>query len=321
MAEKQGFGSGATLDHRHRHRHRQSYQRLSVLYAKSEQKVAQAAKKRKDGAKDLALLARFAGQFPPSLAKIMAGEPCAENKGFQLIALQIAITANALDKKEDDVLALCEGLIANHASDGARYNTPQKRRNELSRMLRYTEDNPGYTYSRDAVRALLPKGTPATDLDGLPASAGEVMGQDTMPEDGGMRGGVFLTDTGIYRRTEEGVTQICDVAFKDPIVLTDAYTGYRVGFESEILVAGRSVGRKILEQQTFLSRAHFQKFAMAQMGGFRGTDNDLVAASTILRDTAMAKPRQYSRVGTTSGAELGRWWAPRKQGQQEAGSR
>ena len=35
-------------------------------------------------------------QFPPSLAKILAGEGTAENVGFHQIALQVAITANAL---------------------------------------------------------------------------------------------------------------------------------------------------------------------------------------------------------------------------------
>jgi hypothetical protein len=48
-------------------------QKRAVLYAKAESKVDAAAKKRKDSKKDFELLARFKGQFPPSLAAVMAG--------------------------------------------------------------------------------------------------------------------------------------------------------------------------------------------------------------------------------------------------------
>ena len=47
-------------------------QKLAVLYAKAEAKVDAATKKRKDPKKDLELLSRFKGEFPPSLAAVMA---------------------------------------------------------------------------------------------------------------------------------------------------------------------------------------------------------------------------------------------------------
>ena len=71
-------------------------QKLAVLYAKASGKIESAAKRKKGAKKDFELLARFKGQFPPSLAKILAGEGTAENVGFHQIALQVAITANAL---------------------------------------------------------------------------------------------------------------------------------------------------------------------------------------------------------------------------------
>lgn len=70
-------------------------QRLAVLYAKASGKIDSAAKRKKSAKKDFELLAKFKGQFPPSLAKVLAGEGTAENVGFHQIALQIAITANA----------------------------------------------------------------------------------------------------------------------------------------------------------------------------------------------------------------------------------
>ena len=95
-----------------------------MLFAKAEQKVIAAAKRRKDSAKDVELLARFKGEYPPSLLRVMGGEPSAQGIGFHQIAMQIAITSNALGKKEPEMLALCEGLVQNHQSDGSRYNTP-----------------------------------------------------------------------------------------------------------------------------------------------------------------------------------------------------
>ena len=48
-------------------------QKLTVLYAKAEAKIEAASKKRKDSKKDFELLARLKGQFPASLAGVMAG--------------------------------------------------------------------------------------------------------------------------------------------------------------------------------------------------------------------------------------------------------
>ena len=41
----------------------------------------------------------------------------------------------------DEMLALCDGLIENHHSDGVRCNTKSKRRDELVRMHRHTRGN------------------------------------------------------------------------------------------------------------------------------------------------------------------------------------
>jgi hypothetical protein len=72
-------------------------QKLAVLYAKAEAKIEAASKKRKDSKKDFELLARFKGQFPPSLAAVMA-RTVVPTVGFHAIALQVTITANALGK-------------------------------------------------------------------------------------------------------------------------------------------------------------------------------------------------------------------------------
>jgi hypothetical protein len=99
-----------------------------VLYAQAEQKVTAVAKRKKDSTKDKALLARFKGEYPPTLARVMAGEGTATDAGLNQIAMQIAITSHALGKSEAQMLDACAGLIVKHVSDGSRYNTPAKRR-------------------------------------------------------------------------------------------------------------------------------------------------------------------------------------------------
>lgn len=261
-------------------------QALAVMYAKAEGKVIAAAKRRKDSSKDLELLAKFKGDFPPSLLRIMSNEAVADGTGFHQIAMQIAITANALGKKEEDTLALCAPLIANHVSDGNRYNTPSKRTAELQRMLRYTNDNVCYSYSKGAIKVLVPDGVATPDLDGMSAEQGtRIAGTDD--EDNEDRGGVFISKTGVYQKTAEGAKILIDVSFADVVLLVDALTGSAVGFEAEVFVKGRSCGRQPVSSSVFLSKSHFQRFAARFMGAvLNGTDGHISTVMTILRDTA-----------------------------------
>jgi hypothetical protein len=159
--------------------------------AKAEAKIDAASKRRKSAKSDAALLAKFKGKFPPSLERVMAGEDVNPGKGFHNIALQIAITANALGKKEDELIAACSGLLEKHQSDGSRYNTPVKRKNEILRLLRYTDGNPCYEYSRDALRSIVAPEVATPDLDGL---SDEVAGEVTAQGEEGQRRGLAWRD-------------------------------------------------------------------------------------------------------------------------------
>jgi hypothetical protein len=77
----------------------------------------------------------FAGKMPPSLLKVLAGELVAPNTGFHKIAMQAAITANALGWTEEQLLAACEGVVEKHQSDGHRYNTPALSINATTRAF------------------------------------------------------------------------------------------------------------------------------------------------------------------------------------------
>jgi hypothetical protein len=261
--------------------------KLAVLFASAEKKIEAAGKRKKDSQKDLKLLERFKGAFPPSLESVMRGEGAA-NVGFHKIALQVAITANALGKKEDEVLAACAGLVEKHESDGKRYNTPAKRRMELQRMLQYTDGNPCYEYSMDAVKSVVPRDKPTPDLLGLTEEvAGEVTAEGSNGNSEGLLGGVFVTEKGVFRRSEEGALMLSDVSFRDIHLLNSAESRAPIGFEVEVLLQGRSHGRHLLDLTTFLSKQKYVQFCMGHMGVFRGNDNEVQAIAAILRDTAM----------------------------------
>ncbi len=172
-----------------------------TLPSKAQQKVAAAVKRKKNTAVDAALLKKFEGGYPPSLLRVMSGECVAEGLGFHQLAMQIAITSNVLGKSEEAMLTGCAGLIANHQSDGSRYNTPEKRAAELKRMHQYTLGNPCYAFSVGALKTLLPQGTATPDLSSLPAEAGEVTGDGENAD--GSQGGVTMAENGMFAKTKE----------------------------------------------------------------------------------------------------------------------
>jgi len=92
----------------------------------------------------------------------------------------------------------------------------------------------------------------------------------------------------VYRRTDEGgAVKISDVAFRDVVLLRDVLGGRHLGFEADVLVAGREHGRKFVTLDTFLSKAHFNRFAVEHMAGVNGNDAHVAAMLLILRDTAL----------------------------------
>jgi hypothetical protein len=100
---------------------------LAALFVKSQGKIEEAMKRRAKSSGDAELLAKFKGDWPPTVQRIMAGEGIAPGIGFQRIATQLAITANALGKSAKDLMEACDGLVKNHSSDSQRYNSPRKR--------------------------------------------------------------------------------------------------------------------------------------------------------------------------------------------------
>ena len=147
---------------------------LALLYSQALDKVMKARnikRKRSPNKTSELLQARckaVGAALPPSILALGAGlmKP-REDAGFNQIAIQLCTTAHALNMGEDELVARCAGLIADHEGDGSRYGTPRKREAALREMYDYTFDNPCYEFSVGGVRSIFPASAGLNDLRGL----------------------------------------------------------------------------------------------------------------------------------------------------------
>jgi hypothetical protein len=257
---------------------------LSTVYSKCHDKITKAVKNRSKTNKDRELLAKFKGEWPKSIKRIMNCEGIIPGTGFNRIAMQLAITANALGKSAEDLIEQCEGLIANHDSDG-RYNSPRKRKQALREMWHYTNESDAYSYSRGGIRSLLEPDVDTSDLDGaeaykhadyVPTSLNEedepeefkaaAEGNDSLYQ------GIRMSTSGVWKRGETGFTQLSNLAFADPAILVDSESGVTLGIEADIKADKKFYGRHVISAKAFQSRANLSAFCQARNGIFNGTD-------------------------------------------------
>jgi len=277
---------------------------LAAMFQKGVERTEGGLKRRAKASQDEQLLAKFKGQFPPSVERVMRGENLVPGVGFQKVAMQLAITANALGKTADQLVEACDGLVKNHAGDSARYGSPRKRREELRRMWDYTHDNPCYSYSRGGIRSLLDVDTPTSDLDGVSESVGlghvpdndegedeaDALPQELLDEaqaaDGSLVEGLFMTRTGIYRRTAEGARKISNIGFSKPSLLMDSTDGLLLGMEVGVTSDGKSMGRRSLKMRDFTSRSALSAMCTAFGGVFSGSDTQAGVVQLMLSRSA-----------------------------------
>ena len=264
---------------------------LALLYSTSHDKVDKASKNRKKSKLDTNLLKRFGKDVPPSILSAMSGENLADGVGFQKIAMQLSLAAHALGKTEEQFLSLCDGLCENHVSDGTRYNTPSKRRNELSRMFQYLQDNPCYDFSIGGIKALLHPDTQTTDLDNGNVDLGDE-DEDEEELEHAISQGIRVSPNGIFKKTEAGLVRVSALGMSAPCHLIDVATDESKGYEVDIYVNGRKKGRKWLEMSHFMSRNRFLQFSLATGGvNMNATDQQVGAIADILLSRAVKNNR------------------------------
>lgn len=235
----------------------------------------------------------------PSFEAMLKGEGIKGDTGFHSIAMQIAITAHAKGMSREALLEAAAGLCEKHESDGYRYDTPTKRRDELARMWDYTEDNPCYEYSSAAIGSLLSHSAP--DLKGLDVTDEEVQAGITNPDDGVVvedeyeHAGVVMTKRGAFMLTENGPKQLTAMSFDNASELVSTENNQVSVVQADVLIAGQKVATKVFELDTFNSVSNLNKMTMRYGQSFSG--NDVQARGMYMRlveKARKAKNRMYA---------------------------
>lgn len=235
----------------------------------------------------------------PSFEAMLNGEGLKGDLGFHQIALQVAVTAHAKGMSREGLLEAATGLCEKHESDGYRYNTPAKRREELGRMWDYTEDNPCYEYSSAAISALLSHSAP--DLKGLDVTDEEVQAGIANPDEGVIiedeyeHAGVIMTKRGAFMLTENGPKQLTAMSFENASELVSTENNQVSVVQADVLIAGNRVGTKVFELDTFNSVSNLNKMTMRYGQSFSG--NDVQARGMYMRlveKARKAKNRMYA---------------------------
>lgn len=247
---------------------------LALSFTKARDKVKKAITARRAHKADERLMATFNNDFPATVKMIGLGENVKEGVGFQRIATQIAITAHALGQSEARMLEVCEGLIASHASDGSRYNTPQKRRKELLRMYHYMQDNPCYEFSVGGLKSLLTQGTPTPDLQNPIDDQYNALADDEELElSDSISKGVRFNQDGIYTKIWDKeakdyfVIRVSELGIANVALLRELGTGNTIGYEYDAYVNGVLRGRRRIAMNAFTSANSLQ----VALGGIEST--------------------------------------------------
>lgn len=284
--------------------------KLSVLFSKCAQKVEELLKRRAKFKPDPNVKEKAGA---PSIQYMMAGLGLKSSAGFQEIATQLAIAAVNAGLTEDQFVAECAGLISSHQSDGSRYNTEAKRREELRRMHRYMDGNACYEFSIGAIKSLLDH--PAPDLDGIAATKEEIKegideaaaeaaeGDGEVDEYGDVAKGVTLSRFGVYMDTELGKKRICAISFANSSILCSAENSQIVGYETDVLVNGVRRARTKLELDVFAGLMNFSRFASRYGHAFQGSDAQV--RTVMMRFVEQAKKKgKVQYVVTREGLDM-----------------
>jgi len=278
---------------------------LALRFTQARSKVEEVIKKRKGrSGVDAKLVEAFSGLFPSTLQMIGRGEHIREGCGFQKIATQLAITAHALGKTEHDLLQVCEGLIESHQSDGSRYNTPTKRKRELSRMYHYMQDNPCYEFSSGAIRSLVEEGVTTSDLDLPTEDPYGVIDEDDEDDDAdeAVSKGVRFNKQGIFakKRMDDGTTRMVTLSRIgiDNVASLQTLGDPRVcGYEIDLYVEGKFRYRTAVSINAMLSVTEFRRSLSAgASAAMQMTDAQVNAMLDRLRKRAEKNNRTVTNV-------------------------
>lgn len=291
--------------------------KLVMLFERAKDKVSahmRGRKKRLERANKVLDPWRKSGKTPASIEALMSGDGVAEGAGFQSLSMQLAIYATSVGMPLDEYLNRCAGLCEKHISDSYRYNTPSKRRAELSRLWAYMDDNALYEFDVGPIVNLVKSGVSVVDLgvldrvdrDDMPAAQprqepgddedAETEEGDT-PHGGGLdksiRKGFFVNADGMWRTEGDNTLLICRATPRLVEAFYDVEKLDFKGFEFDLCVKGKKLTRVMIGSETLTSAASLKKFFAAHQLSFQGGDFEAMALLDVMAEKAGHNGRTY----------------------------
>ena len=284
--------------------------KLALAFDRAKDKVTAAMRNKKSkSAKANALLDpwRKAGKIPPTISGIMDGTIVHEGARFQNLAMQLSIFATSVGMELAAFLKNCEGLCHSHVSDSGRYGTFQKRQEELARMYRYMESDSLYEFDPAPLARLVKKGISTTDLGVMdtedkedvpkamaatePPKPSEAAAAATpMPVidvHSRVRRGVFMNGDGIFiRRGGDDVESLCRVTMRGVEAYYSVATRDFAGYEADLVVGGRKLGRKMMTADLFTSAGKLRSYLALHQLTYQGGEAETSALLDIMADKA-----------------------------------
>lgn len=289
---------------------------LAMLYQSSQEKMLntmRGKKKRQQAANAVLDPWKKAKKHPPTIEGLMNGTLVAEGVGFQHISMQLAIYAASVDMELEEFLKLCDGLCSNHVSDSRRYNTFEKRKEELARMWRYMNENSLYDFETGPLVKMVKPGVSTPDLGVMETEDTEDTPRrqpspdDDSDADGetstatprgddihkGVRRGFFMNRDGMWVRRGDLVESVCRAALRNVESFQDLLKGEFKGYEFDVCLPGRSDKRAMLASDAFTSAAAMKKFFAAHQISYQGGEPETTALLDVMSDKAGKGGRTY----------------------------
>jgi hypothetical protein len=282
---------------------------IALIYSQAREKVESGLKVRSRRKKQPDVLARFKGNWPKTISDILSGGGALkEQVGWNYLAMQLAITADALGKSEDDLLKASEGLLETYAGDGKRYGSAKLRKQDLINQYRYHSGNVCSEFSIGGIFSLLqPSARDNSDLmmgDYTPDPEDEAEEENAEEGEEGEQGAkVKVNAFGMFTRTEFGWKNISHLGVRDPTLLIFPETNAELGYDTEVFVNGKPKGRQMLPISSIGTKAALHSYAMRFNTSFRGTEMDAGNIVDLMRHKVESKSK-ISLVTQVEGMDL-----------------
>lgn len=271
---------------------------LAVKFSSAKSKVDRQISVRRRAKDESEALRKYADGIPPAAKAVAGGYGYNPDKGFNQIAMQLAITYSAAGKTEEEFLADCDGFIQKHKGDGSRYNSPRKRKEALQEMFHYIDGCDLYSYSEAGLRNILDADSGldvGIETEGYTAfdASEEAQTEHEEKMNSFYRNfkrfrGVYLRRSGIYQKGkgDEGDDVLCNAGFSNVKMGRDPVKGHVTSLVADIWNGSTKYPRRAMPLDAFSTTRNLDDFLSQFSCNFTGKEQTSTIVRQILLETA-----------------------------------